>query len=197
MPFLARDSALLKRFRRGEQQALETVYWAYIDRIERVAKYGFRLAQKGLHIDGVGTEDVPDVVQETFARAFTERARLAYDGLRDYGPFLSTIARNLLADRARRRGRELPLDLAGEWDEAPPPAEEPAWASDALTEAVKSYLETATAELRGVHNERYVRCVSQEEAARVLGVSRQQLRTLEKRLRDGLADFIAKAGLSI
>jgi len=197
VPFLARDSALLQRFRRGEQQALETVYWAYVDRIERVAKYGFRLAQKGLHIDGVAADEIGDVVQETFARAFAERARLAYDGLRDYGPFLSTIARNLLADRARRRGRELPLDLGGEWDEAPPPAEEPAWASEALTKAVQSYLASASPELRAVHHERYVRSVSQEEAARVLGVSRQQLRTLEKRLRDGLADFLAGAGLSL
>jgi len=197
MPFLARDAALLQRFRRGEQAALEMVYWAYVDRIERVARYGFRLAQKGLHIEGVGPDELPDVVQETFARAFAERARLAYDGLRDYGPFLSTIARNLLADRARRRGREIPLDLGGEWDEAPPPTEEPAWASDALTAAVKAYLDGAPSELKGVHHERYVRCVSQEEAARVLGVSRQQLRTLEKRLRDGLSAYIEGAGLSL
>jgi ABC-type Fe3+ transport system permease subunit len=37
--------------------------------------------------------DVEDLVQEIFVKAFSDKARLSFDGLRDYGPFLFTIAR--------------------------------------------------------------------------------------------------------
>jgi RNA polymerase sigma-70 factor (ECF subfamily) len=190
--FLAKDPKLLQRFRRGEPAALESVYRAYVDHIERVVRHGFHLIHRDVHVAGVRHGDLADLVQETFARAFTERARLAYDGIRDYGPFLTSIARNLLVDRARRSGRELSLDSMNE--DPPMEVEEP-WADDATMKLVRDYLGELGPELRGVHEERYVRAASQEEAARRLGLTRQRLRTLEKKLREGLAERMARAGI--
>ena len=50
-------------------------------------------------------EQALDLVQEVFLRAFDERARLGYDGLRPYRPYLLRIAKNLRIDTARRDGR--------------------------------------------------------------------------------------------
>jgi RNA polymerase sigma-70 factor, ECF subfamily len=194
MSFLRTDAALLARFRRGERDALERVYWAYIDRVERVVRHGFQLLREGggVHVEGVRPNEVGDVVQETFTRAFAERARLAYDGLRDYGPFLVTITRNLLVDRARKRGRELSFEQLDDFDPSAPAPEEP-YADEATMLAVREYLASLPEDLRGIHDQRYVKCVSQEEAARALELSRQQVRTLEKRLRDGLSAHLERA----
>jgi RNA polymerase sigma-70 factor (ECF subfamily) len=198
MAYLARNAALLARFRRGEPAALTEVYRAYVDHIERVVRYGFHIiGASDVRVPGMRREEVADLVQETFSRAFTERARLAYDGLRDYGPFLTTIARNLLVDRARRRGREISLEALGvEWREEAAPEDEP-FADDATMKLVREYLADLGPQLRAVHEERYVRAVSQEEAAARLGLTRQRLRTLEKKLREGLAERIQRAGLSL
>jgi RNA polymerase sigma-70 factor (ECF subfamily) len=199
MPYLRTTTDLLRQFRNGERQALERVYWAYVERVETVVRHGIQLMRPGsaIHVKGLDREELADAVQEVFTRAFAARARLAYDGLRDYGPFLVAIARNLLVDLARKRGRELPLEELGEaWD---PPAsrEEEPYADETTMSMVREYLSSLPAELRGVHEQRYVRGVSQEEAAQALGCSRQQLRTLEKRLRDGLAAHLERARTSL
>jgi RNA polymerase sigma-70 factor (ECF subfamily) len=198
-PLFPEDAALLRRFRQGERDALERVYWAYVDRIEGVVRHGFFLIQKeGLRIEGARADEVADLVQETFARAFSERARLAYDGVREYGPFLITITRNLLVDRARKLGRELSFEQLGEdRDDTEAPEPEATWADEATMKVVREYLATLPDELRRVHEQRYVRSLSQEQAARALGISRQQIRTLEKRLRDGLAQHMERAGIPV
>ena len=42
-------------------------------------------------------------MQEAFRRAFEERARSAYDGLRPYRRYLLTITRNLVIDQLRKQ----------------------------------------------------------------------------------------------
>ena len=180
---------LLAAFRRGDRSALVEVYWAYIDRVERLIRAGWR-TPKGDRADPPRREDVADLIQETFARAFAERARLAFDGLREFGPYLATIARNLLVDWARRQGREIPVDF--DEDELAAAATEvfddvdTRWADGATVRVVQEYLSALPPELADVHRERYIHSRSQRDAAAALGISRQQLRTREKRLRDGL-----------
>jgi RNA polymerase sigma-70 factor (ECF subfamily) len=191
------DRALLVRFRRGDPAVLERVYREYVDLVERLASNGFHIINTDARAPGIARDDVADAVQETFARAFAERARLAYDGLRDYGPFLATIARNLLIDRARKRGREVSIeDLGDDWHNEPAAEGEP-YADATTMKLVREYVGSLSPELRGLHNERYVRGVSQKEAARSLGLSRQQVRTLEKKLRDGLAERLEQAGIHL
>jgi RNA polymerase sigma-70 factor (ECF subfamily) len=185
------DPELLRQFRRGEQRALERVYRTYVDRVEALVRHGFVLAQRGVRISGVGVADLADLIQEVFARAFSERARLGFDGVREYGPYVATIARNVLIDWARKHKREIVMPELAEL-EAPDDGE-PEPIDPAVLAVVERYLAALPPELRGLYEQRYVLNLSQEEAARNLGLKRQQLRTREKKLRKGLARALRAA----
>jgi RNA polymerase sigma-70 factor (ECF subfamily) len=183
MPFLRERPALLKAFREGDREAMEKVYWAYIGRVGRFVAVHVRRS------------DVEDVVQDVFIRAFNAQARLSYDGLRDYGPWLVTIARNIVIDRARRDGREVLKEEISVDEPAEEPAEASSWADPAVMRVVDSYVAALPTPLREVHEYRYVRCLPQREAAAQLGITRQQLRTREDHLRQGLRVALGKASL--
>jgi RNA polymerase sigma factor (sigma-70 family) len=179
---------------------LGVVYDTYADKVARMVRLGCRLKQTGGSPAGgvfVGPQDFLDVVHDVFLKAFSPSARLGYDGLRSYGPYLSTIARNTMIDWLRRRGAvpEVLTDLA---DELPDPdgdegATPPTWGSPETLALVERYLAALPTELRDLHRHRYEQGRSQEETARTLGISRQNLRTLEERLRRGLAQAITDA----
>ena len=144
-------------------------------------------------------DEAAELVQEIFARVFSTSCRLGFDGLRDFGPYLFAIARNTLADWARRRGREIP---AG-WVEAAesvlpePLAEEDApWADPDTMALVGRYIEALPPLERKVHEALYVRGLSQRDAAEALGLTRQRVRTLEGRLRAGLRKAIKRRALA-
>jgi RNA polymerase sigma-70 factor (ECF subfamily) len=183
---------LLQPFRLGDRKALEAVYWAYVKDVEAIIRHGFYLSGKGQSMPGAPSGDIGDLVQEVFLRAFAERARAAYDGLREYKPYLATIARNLLVDWARKHGRDLSLDELSE----EPSAEPVPWEIDERRLAiVEDYLARLASPLKEVHQARYISALSQEMAATRLGISRQQLRTREAQLRSGLKEALKKAGL--
>jgi RNA polymerase sigma factor (sigma-70 family) len=198
VPFLRSHPELLAGFRRGDRSALEAVYWAYVDRVERVVARGHSIARKGKRVEGAGEGNVADLVQEVFLRAFADRARAAYDGVRDYAPYLTVIARNLLTDFARKQGREASFELLDEDDApaAPEPGDGEAWADAETIRVVENFLEGLDEELRGVHHTRYELGMSQERAAEALGCTRQQFRTREARLRDGLRKALRDARLA-
>jgi RNA polymerase sigma factor (sigma-70 family) len=171
----------LARFKAGERPFLEKVYFAYLDEVEAYV----RRFLAGCRRPGAARPDVGDLVQEAFVRAFAEKARHAFDGQRDYGPFLGALTRNMMIDWARRNVRELPTEDLDRFADAPPPSERE-WADRETMAEVNAYLGELAQELRQVHEFRYVECRSQEEACSALGISRQTLRTREKHLRDGL-----------
>jgi DNA-directed RNA polymerase specialized sigma24 family protein len=103
MPFFRENPDLLPAFRAGRRDVLERLYWATVERVEHIVRHGFWAASSGKRVPGVTASEVGDVVQEVFVRAFGERARNSYDGLREYTPYLSKIARNALATRAWER----------------------------------------------------------------------------------------------
>ena len=131
------------------------------------------------------TANLADLVQEAFLKAFSAAARNRYDAQREYEPFLLAIARNVTVDWARRQFREqrgaqllesehgIVIDSKNE-------------ARHELVAVASSYLETLSPELERVHCLRFVENVPQRRAAELLGISRQNLRTLERRLIDGL-----------
>jgi RNA polymerase sigma factor (sigma-70 family) len=203
MPFFRNNPELLPAFRAGRRDVLERLYWATVHRVEAIVRHGFWVASSRTHVRGVAAAEVGDVVQEVFARAFRERARNGYDGLREYTPYLSTIARNTVIDWARRRGADVEklaediADLAdigpradATADEAPLP-----WADDAVMQVVEAYIAGLPADLRQVHEQRYVLGRSQNDAAAALGTTRQRLRTAEAKLRSGLARELRRAKL--
>lgn len=187
---------LLRPFREGESRALEAVYWHYVGRVERILRYGFQLNRDQRRITGASPGDVRDLVQEVFLRAFVESARLRYDGVREYGPYLTAIARNVLADWGRKRGQALFTDeLRDDLDLAAPEPDLPATEEQAVLSVVDTYIQSLPEELRAVHRERYELCRSQDAAAEALGISRQRLRTLEGHLRKGLSRALLRAEL--
>jgi RNA polymerase sigma factor (sigma-70 family) len=179
---------LLQRFRDGERTALETVYRTYVTKVVAIVRHGLRLPTQNGHRRVLGRpEDLGDLVQEIFMRAFAPAARASFDGTREYGPYLFALARNLMIDWARREGREVPTA----WPEIEVLANANGSADDAeddprVRAVLETYLQGLDADLRAVHETRFMRGLSQEQGAAALGISRQQLRTLEQRLRTGL-----------
>ena len=142
--------------------------------------------------------DVADLLQEVFVKAFTPAARLSYDGTRPYRPFIVTIARNALVDCLRRSGRELPVDeatLESLGQILPTDEQEDAWADAHTMRVVDGYVATLAPDEHAVYKHRYVRSLSQIDAADAIGISRQALRTIEARIRSGLARELRRSEL--
>jgi RNA polymerase sigma-70 factor (ECF subfamily) len=191
------DPDLLRSFKRGDPDALTRVYRLHFDDVARATRRGL------MNLGCFSPANLSDVIQEVFVRAFSEMARASYDGLREYRAYLLTITRNVLFDWARRNLRERPdpdaasaletvfTGLAAgddDQDESPFPPD--------LVSLAATYVQRLPAELGAVHQQRYVLAKPQREAAEALGISRQSLRTLEKRLVTGLRREIRRAALA-
>ena len=197
MSLFRNNPALLAAFRNGERAALEQVYRAYVQPIDRLVR---ALARGSGCPDLAQGSAVADLVQEIFVRAFSAGSRRGYDGLRDFSPYLATIARNCFVDAQRARGREMlknPEELSLLIDDEDAAAAEPEPWGDARVMAVLSdYLRALPPELAGTYRHRFVLGQSQEAASAALGLSRRSLRTAEGKLRRGLRKALARAGIS-
>jgi RNA polymerase sigma-70 factor (ECF subfamily) len=176
------DPGLLEAFRRGERAALERVYREHVEGVEAFLRS--RLARAGR----LSPPILADLVQEVFMKAFAERARASYDGTRDYRPYLIALARNMLIDWLRRSRREVsePRELEAliDAEDGDPTAAE--LFPPELVAATSRYLAALPPELKAVHERRFVNAEPQVSAAQALGISRQNLRTLERKLVQGL-----------
>jgi RNA polymerase sigma factor (sigma-70 family) len=176
-------------FRRGDAWALESIYWAYVDGVEHVLRVGFMTRSGTSVIPGVRDQNRrADLIQEVFLRAFGESARQRFAVGLEYRPYLWSISRNVLVDHHRRTRRDkatqqpdLEYDLVLVQQPSEPEGFEPA-----LVEVVERYVRDLGSPLREVQEMRFVKGKSQKEAAKELGISRQNVRTLEARLKEGL-----------
>ncbi len=176
------SSEFVREFARGDRAALERVYLAYLHDVEGTVRACINAVRPSAQ-----SEDVRDVIQDVFIHAFAAPARRSFDGTRDYGPFLATLTRNLFVDRMRRRAREVRVtDLDSLVPELGEPTDEPVLEVEMLA-TVRRYVSSLPMLLRAVYEHRYVLGHPQEVACAALGLSRQQFRTLEKRLRAGFA----------
>ncbi len=72
--------------------------------------FSFHASGERVRFSGYGKRfELEDVLQDVFRKAFGEKARDSYDGLRPYAAYLATIARNLVIDDYSQRKRELSL----------------------------------------------------------------------------------------
>lgn len=191
MPLFCNDRELLLAFREGRPETLEVVYRHYVRSVETYLRTLARVAGAR---DLAQPSAIADLLQEVFIRAFSPTARRAYDGLRDFAPYLNAIARNCFVDTIRKRRKEVLVGL----DDLPTSVD-PDHADDAYDPKIVAVLETYLRELppplRGVYEQRFVHGRSQEAACENLGISRRTLRTTEDHLRRGLRKALLLAGM--
>ncbi len=198
MTFFDGRNDRLTAFRAGDRTVLAAVFHTYADDVARVFRLGFRLDAKQLVLPGLGdVEREKELLQEVFLRAFSERARLAFNPLRPYRPYLLQIARNLLVDEHRAKGR-LSVELAQAELEVATPLEQSAdeaLEAARLKEATGAYCRTLEPKVREFVRLRFEEGLSQADLAAKLGVTRRRVRTLEELVQRGLRAFLQARGL--
>lgn len=205
MPRLTQDRPLLDAFRRGEKKALEEVYRHYAPTLSRQILAGLQIEASGqrLRAEPNGWCDAEAILQETFTRAFSQKARESYDGLRPYSGFLLGVARNVLLDEYRKHRRTsarfVPLEeehlRANDLRSEPPPSPEQQVAHQQERALVLEFLQTCTPEELEIYRARYDEGLSQEAAAAKCQTTRMKLRVIEQHLLKKLLSFAKKRGL--
>jgi RNA polymerase sigma-70 factor (ECF subfamily) len=194
------DRELLAAFRDGRRDALARVYRLHVHEIAHFLRHGFMYTSNGQQVRFPGVHspfELESLVQEVFARALAPRARMAYDGLRPYGAFLSGIARHVVLDQLRREARHgeviedpTTLDRIATTPEMAPASDDDRRGH----ELVVAFLDTACDDRdRALYRLRYERELSQVDAAKEAGLTRIQVRRWERKFRDRLLRFLKRA----
>jgi RNA polymerase sigma factor (sigma-70 family) len=184
-------------FRKGERAALSAVYRQYVSDVLRLFRIGFTTrGTPPVRVAGLPDPgDQMDGAQEVFVRAFSEPARMSYDGLRPYGSYLRRIGQNYRIDQLRRSGREIIDDELV--DSAPAAEEDPIetrhW--NTLSQATAEYLEGLDSMSREFVRLRFEEEGSQDTVADAMGITRRRVRTLEGRVTRGLRKHLKHAGV--
>jgi len=199
--------AELRGFRAGDPSALGRVYERHARDVAQLLRHGFDFSSGASRHRFVGfqsTFDLQDALHETFRLAFEPRAREGYDGVRPYGPYVRTIARNVVLARFRRERRIfVPLDDAGA--EADGASRSPTLIDDAaapdeivheqqVVDLIQGFLATCDPEDRELVTLRFEEGCSQRDAAQRLGWGRQRVRTREVKLRRALVAYLRARG---
>lgn len=198
---LPHDRELLAAYRKGDESALRAVYLAYSDEVAVYLERGLVGGQNG-HWErmALSTQDVQAAHQETFIRAFSPAARQGYDGVRPFPGFLRVIARSVAIDLFRRLGKVarewVPLDDSSEALErevdAPSPEEQALVAEVRML--VRRFLDTLPPEEEALADARFIEGTSQEQLAARLGVTRFEVRSREKKLREAFVAYLVSCG---
>lgn len=190
----------LDAFRSGDRAVLTLVYQWCVDDVATLVSRGFSTGDPPVKVPGVADADRQrDLVQESFVKAFAPSARLAYDGLSPFRPWLLRIAKNLMIDEGRRTGRLLVSTEAANaaTDDGPPlpasPEDELEWKR--LREATLAFRATLDPSLRHFVQLRFEDGASQTSVAQTLGMTRRRVRTLEQWVRDALRQHLESTKL--
>lgn len=201
--------ALLDGFRRGDRAALLEVYRHYVPIVSRFLLRGFSFESNGrtLSFRGFrGGYEIEATLQEVFRRAFEEKARLAYNGLDPYQPYLLRIARNLVLNdlkakqpilfRYRQGGPVLLESAEGPVDELPPVPPDAADRLEAeeVAQLVANFRASLDTRELGVFQARFEEGLAAERVAERLSLTRSQVRTTETKLRARFLEHMRSAG---
>ena len=177
----------LRAFRQGDRQVLRDLYAEYGEMV-------YRDCRDRLH----SPADARDLVQEVFLAAFKEETRLRFSGMSSFQGFVLGIAKNLLlhrfrADRVRHAGNEaLSVSNADE------PAEPPEIDRKLEEESVRKVLDGFLGELADRERDFFEKHMVSRPARRVtaerLGMSEDQVRYLEKKLREKAIAYLKRVG---
>jgi len=213
---LVEDRELLLRFRAGESAAVRAVFEHYAPAVTSLLRRGFSFRSSRGMVRFSGFReifDLEDALQEIFRRAFSDNARSAYDGLRSYRTYLSTIARNVVinmyqvsARRLERLGFEEVHEPAqeNEWTAAddvlgasePAPTGRPAEDAETaeLRRLVSAYRQELSAREAEVFALRFDDGLSHTEITARTGLSPSKIKTAEARIRKGLLHMLRRHG---
>lgn len=199
MSYLPSNRALLERYRAGDVQALEQIYAHYAPGLARTLRGGFAVegVGGGRKFGGYGLPlELVDALQEVFTRAFSEQSRLGYDGLSPFAGYLAGIAHNVVIDDFRRRATAAHAVGAAAEASEPEPATSPETAAEEAEaqRLLASFASGLGGADRQLYQARFTDHLTQEEAARALGLTRIQVRRAELKLRRALLDHLKRNG---
>lgn len=199
MSLLVDDRELLRQFRDGHEQALTRVYRHYAPKLATFVRSGFQLGSDNRFSGFSSTFDVESAIQEVFSRAFTERARLGYDGVRPYESYLYGIARHVIADELRRRTRMREQSLDEPAEMALESARSAAAAADDEDRRLQALIDDFVRDQlddrdRRLYQLRYREGLTQQATADAAGLSRIQIRRWETKLRRRLLRHLKRGG---
>jgi RNA polymerase sigma factor (sigma-70 family) len=209
MTLFQENRTLLDAFRRGEESALRAIYDYYINKVELLVANGWYDAQnKSRSIGIVDFEVQAELIQEIFLKAFSDKARLSYDGIRPYKNFLISIARNVIIDHLRKTPRDVLSLVDAEFDINSGVIDSTSLADSephAETDLDWQRCLAATAEyVKGLDemNRKFVVLRFQQElpileVSRQMGITRGKARFLEKNLARNLKKRLQTMNLSL
>lgn len=207
MTIFQKDRVILEQFRAGDKEALSAVYYFYINDIEALVRSGRRIPN-ALAINDLDQQQ--DLIQEIFIRAFSKSARLGFDGLRPYKPYLLSIAKNVIIDYLRKLPKEL---LGYSFNDEDDEQLIAFFSNGAIIEAENNHSRES-----GVHwdrclsashqyvsslpdlQQKFIKLRFKEEmpqltVAKTLRMTRWKVRTLEKKIQSGLKKYLTRAKL--
>jgi len=203
---------LLDGFRRGDRSALPAVYTHYVKDVSRFLTRGFTFNSAGKLCSFRGFRggyEIEAALQEIFRRAFEERARLAYNGIDPYRPYLLRIARNTVINDLKskqpilfrfRSGRPVIIESADADDGIGDHLPEPTPSAEAQLEArevaklVAAFKDRLGEREQAVFRLRFEEGLSAEVAGSQAGLTRSQIRTTETKLRKRMLEHLHRAG---
>ena len=169
------DERWLARFYAGERSVLEQCYRDYFARA---------LAAAARVLPGV---DAETVTHEIFYRLLSdEQTRRSFGG-GSFGAWVAQAAANAAIDHHRRRSREI-----GEPEVDPTEANGPRFDDEVEAKVLVERFcrERLPPKYKGVFETRFLRQLSQRDAARELGIRRSTLAYQEDRIRALLSEFL-------
>lgn len=184
---LQTDHGLRAAFRNGERAAMAAVYSHYAPLVERIVGQGFG------GFRGFGElADHEDAVQQVFLAAFSEDARLRYDGVRSYGGFLRGIAQNVVRQQLQKRNRfarPVPPDAA----HAPPV--DAGLVGREVAEVLGGFRGTLRQADRELLDLYFQKGLAEREVASRAGMTRYRVRVRVARLHRRLVRYLRKHGI--
>ncbi len=215
--WLAKNTDLVGRFKRGDRDALEEVYRHYAPGVTSFLRKGFTFRSGSGHFYYKGMQDSQDLrssVQEVFRRAFEAKALNSYNGINSFTNWVLAIARNMVINRFRNReialssyisSRDTRSHLAFMDDEVseeftgilygmPARSQDKLFENAELKELMDEFMKELTEHDSKLLLYRFVEGKGQEESAQLLGSTRMKVRTVEAKLRTRLRAFLRNSG---
>jgi len=175
---------LLRSFRQGDRKVLRDAYQAYGEVVFRFCRDRLKSAA-----------DARDLSQEVFLTAFKDETRLRFSGLGSFQGFLLGIGKNLLlhryrADRVREAGAEQIARETGGAEPSEPPTVDRHIEEEAVEKVLQGFLAELDERDRKFFEEHMMPRPSRRETADRFGMSEDQVRYLEKKLRERAVGYL-------